>query len=52
MLCGVFLADGTCIVRRCIFANDNLIGHMTFLHQYGVDSPADGVLLVVGEDDD
>ena len=52
MLLGVCLADGLGVVGRCILPDDNLKGHMALLHQNGIDGPRDGVLLVIGEDDD
>ena len=52
VLFGLALADGSGVIGGAVFAYDNLIGHMALLHQNGVECPADGAFLIVGEDYD
>ena len=49
---GIRLADGPCAVGGAVFANHDLEGHVALLHEDRVDGATDGVLLVVGDDDD
>ena len=49
---GIALANGTGVVGGTVFADDNLKGHVTLLHQDGVERPADGGFLVIGKDND
>ena len=52
MLLGIALADGSGVVGRAVFANDNLERHVALLHQDGVECPADSGFLIVGDDYD
>jgi len=46
------LADGRGVVRRTVFTYDNLDWLMAFLTEYGVEGTRDGLLLIIGNDDD
>ena len=52
VLFGIALTDGSGVIGGTVFAYDDLIGHMALLHQNGVECPADGTFLIVGDDDD
>ena len=47
----VLLADGQGAVCRAILADDDFYGQVASLCQDAVECPADGVLLVIGADD-
>jgi hypothetical protein len=49
---GIVSADGRGIVRRTVFTYDNLDWLMAFLTEYGVEGTRDGLLLIIGNDDD
>ena len=49
---GIVSADGRGIVRRTVFAYNDLDWLMAFLTEYGVEGTRDGLLLIIGNDDD
>jgi hypothetical protein len=49
---GIVLADGRGIVRRTVFTYNDLDWLMAFLTEYGVEGTRDGLLLIIGNDDD
>jgi hypothetical protein len=52
IILGIAFADGSGVICRAVFTNDNLERHMTLLHQDGIECTADGAFLIVGEDYD
>ena len=49
---GIVSADGRGVVCRTVFAYNDLDWLMAFLTEYGVEGTRDGLLLIIGNDDD